>query len=214
MHITHTHAALTHTPHTHGRHGHTHTVICSGAANEGSEGSAAAPAPSTSARRLTRGGERTTPQMCRIANIGAARRRGHRRAAVQVVIRTRSPRSVRPRARSSQGAMLLPRLPQLDRRWSARKRAPRIATSAVVSQSLWSNRRDAALAVVNNPLIVQLGSGELPAGSYLRLMEDRAVVLDGVQAACAAACRRVRLRHPPAGLRRAQRLRRPASISC
>ena len=33
--------------------------------------------------------------------------------------------------------------------------------SAVVSQSLWSNRRDAALAVVNNPLIVQLGSGEL-----------------------------------------------------
>ena len=69
--------------------------------------------------------------------------------------------------------------------------------SAVVSQSLWSNRRDAALAVVNNPLIVQLGSGELPAGSYLRLMEDRAVVLDGVQAACAAACRRGRL--PPSG---------------
>ena len=69
--------------------------------------------------------------------------------------------------------------------------------SAVISQSLWSNRRDAALAVVNNPLIVQLGSGELPAGSYLRLMEDRSIVLDGVTAACAAACRRGRL--PPSG---------------
>ena len=45
---------------------------------------------------------------------------------------------------------------------------------ALHSKSLWANRREAALATLYNPLVVQIGTSELPAGSFYRLMEDRA----------------------------------------
>ena len=125
----------------------------------GGEGSAAAPAPSTSARRLTRGGERTTPQICTIASIGAAGGAGSFTsrftplAAISFIRDRLTPLALpRSAATGRRSAMVSLPAPHNAR---VRRRLP----------VLWSNRRDAALAVVNNPLIVQLGSGELPAGS-------------------------------------------------
>lgn len=48
--------------------------------------------------------------------------------------------------------------------------------------------RSAALALTNNPLVVQLGTGALPMGAFKRTLLARTAVMEGLTAGIAAAC--------------------------
>ena len=74
-------------------------------------------------------------------------------------------------------------------------------TSALVSQpplaaSLWS--RSAALTLLNHPLLIQITNGDLPMGSFHRLLQDRRVLVDAVRNGAASAC--AELMETPAGI--------------
>ena len=51
------------------------------------------------------------------------------------------------------------------------------------SATLWASNRGELLNLLNHPLQIQLATGDLPYGSFLRLCEDRATILDGLVAA-------------------------------
>jgi len=62
----------------------------------------------------------------------------------------------------------------------------RALTSTVNPNSnnkLFANSRSEVLNLLNHPLQIQLATGELPLGSFRRLVNDRAIILDGLQAA-------------------------------
>lgn len=51
------------------------------------------------------------------------------------------------------------------------------------AETLWANERATALNMLNHPLQVQLATGELPLGSFQRLVLDRQVLLEGLRGA-------------------------------
>ena len=195
------------------RHRRRRAVICSGAAKRAVKAAPAARPPSTSARRLTRGGERTTLQICTIASIGAATTAaaGRRPAIVHT-----------SRFTPLHAAISFVRDRLTEARCASSSHHGAIGdslllflttpASAVVSQSLEqpTRRRGPPSSTTRS---LSSSARRASAAPGRRLMEDRYVVLDGVQAACASRAAAGGC-HPPAGLRRAQRLRRPASISC
>ena len=61
-----------------------------------------------------------------------------------------------------------------------------LATSALSSSATRWTRAE-ALALANHPLVIQLGTGVLPAGSANRLMLARAAVVEGLESAAANA---------------------------
>ena len=63
-----------------------------------------------------------------------------------------------------------------------------LARGLSVSETLWSGSRGELLNLLNHPLQIQLATGELPYGSFLRLTEDRSCILEGLVAAAGDSC--------------------------
>lgn len=51
------------------------------------------------------------------------------------------------------------------------------------NNKFFSNARPEVLNLLNHPLQLQLATGELPLGSFRRLVHDRAIIIEGLQAA-------------------------------
>jgi hypothetical protein len=58
--------------------------------------------------------------------------------------------------------------------------------TALSLSPLWT--RPEALALTNHPLLVQIGTGQLPAGSFRRCLLARTAIVEGLEAAAAVAC--------------------------
>ena len=78
---------------------------------------------------------------------------------------------------------------------------PLLATTTALvtpplASSLWSKQE--ALTLLNHPLLIQLTTGDLPMGSFNRLLEDRRVLVDAMRDGAASAC--AELMDTPAGM--------------
>ena len=62
-----------------------------------------------------------------------------------------------------------------------------LSTPTTTTEQLRAAHRSERLNLLNHPLQIQLATGALPYGSFVRLCHDRSTILDAVRSAAAAA---------------------------
>ena len=62
-----------------------------------------------------------------------------------------------------------------------------LSTPTTATEQLRAAHRSERLNLLNHPLQIQLATGALPYGSFVRLCHDRTTILDAVRSAAAAA---------------------------
>ena len=67
------------------------------------------------------------------------------------------------------------------------QQAAPLSTPTTTTEQLRAAHRSERLNLLNHPLQIQLATGALPYGSFVRLCHDRSTILDAVRSAAAAA---------------------------
>ena len=71
--------------------------------------------------------------------------------------------------------------------WVCMQPAAPLSTPTTTTEQLRAAHRGESLNLLNHPLQIQLATGALPYGSFVRLCHDRSTILDAVRSAAAAA---------------------------